>query len=82
MIEGSYRGLLLKMPVQPRLGELMKLIVQLPHREICLHAVPVRFTSRSGAVAVGCTIFALRGSDKDDWQNHIRSILHGRARAA
>lgn len=82
IIEGSYRGVLLKMPEAPRLGELLKLRVKLPDHEICLHAVPVRFTSRGGAIAVGCALFALRGSDKDDWQTHIGNLLRVRARAA
>lgn len=82
IIEGSYRGILLKMPQAPTLGELLKLRVKLPDRVICLHAVPVRFTSRGNATAVGCALFALRGADKDDWQTHIGNLLRAGARAA
>lgn len=83
MIDASFRGLFLRVTAAPQVRELVKLRIELPTRELVVHAVVVRHTPEAGGrVGVGLSFFALNGQDKTDWQSFITNALHARARAA
>ena len=83
MLDGSYRGLFIRIEDPPPERQLVKLVVELPTRDIECHAVVVRIViDPLGRAGVGLRFFALNGQDRADWESFLSSILHKRARAA
>ncbi len=83
MIDASYRGLFVRFHSPPSARELLKLRVELPTRELVVHAVVVRTVMDSrGRPGVGLRFFALNGQDKADWEAFVADHLVTRASAA
>jgi len=83
MIDASFRGLFLRFEDPPPVRQLVKLRMQLPTRELDVHAVVVRNVFDAlGRAGVGLRFFALNGQDKTDWESFISGVIHARARAA
>jgi hypothetical protein len=83
MLDGSYRGLFVRMDEPPPERQLVKLLIELPNRDLEVHAVVVRIvTDALGQSGVGLRFFALNGQDRAEWESLISNLLHRRARAA
>ena len=83
MLDGSYRGLFIRTDDPPPERQLVKLRIQLPTRELEVHAVAVRIvTDPLGRAGVGLRFFALNGQDRADWEGFINNALNRRVRAA
>lgn len=83
MLDASYRGLFVRMDNPPPERQLVKLLIELPEKDIEVHAVVVRIvTDAVGRAGVGLRFFALNGQDRADWEGFIHGVLHKRARAA
>ena len=83
MLDASYRGLFVRMDDPPPEHQLVKLLIELPERDIEVHAVVVRSIKDSvGRCGVGLRFFALNGQDRTDWESLINGVIHRRARAA
>lgn len=83
MIDASFRGLFARFSTTPNTRELVKLRIQLPSRELEVHAVVVRIVHDSlGRAGVGLRFFALNGQDKTDWEGFVSNHLNRYARAA
>ena len=83
MLDASYRGLFIRVDDPPPERQLVKLLIELPTRDLEAHGVVVRLvTDPLGRSGVGLRFFALNGQDRADWEAFIGSIIHKRARAA
>jgi hypothetical protein len=83
MLDASYRGLFIRTDEPPPERQLVKLMIELPGRDIELHGVVVRIVADPlGRCGVGLRFFALNGQDRADWEGFISSLLQKRARAA
>lgn len=83
MLDASYRGLFIKIDEPPPERQLIKLLIELPSRDLEVHAVVVRVVVDAlGQSGIGLRFFALNGQDRADWEAYISSLLHKRARAA
>ena len=83
MLDASYRGLFVRMETPPPERQLLKLLVELPGRDLEVHAVVVRImVDALGRAGVGLRFFALNGQDKVEWESFINDLLHRRAKAA
>ena len=83
MLDGSYRGLFLRMDEALPERQLARLVIELPTRDIEVHAVTVRVVADAlGRFGVGLRFFALNGQDRADWESFISEVLHRRLRAA
>src|SRR5690349_1151479 len=68
MLDASYRGLFVRTDDPPPERQLVKLMVELPERDLEVHAVVVRIvTDPLGRSGVGLRFFALNGQDRADW---------------
>lgn len=82
MLDASYRGLFIRMDEPPPERQLVKLLIELPMRDLEAHAVVVRVVVDAvGRTGVGLRFFALNGQDRVDWESFIASIVHRRASA-
>ena len=80
MLDASYRGLFIRTDEPPPERQLVKLVIELPTRDIELHAVVVRLVMDAlGRAGVGLRFFALNGQDRADWESFISGIVHKRA---
>ena len=83
MLDASYRGLFVRTDEPPPERQLVKLLIELPERDLEVHAVVVRIvTDPLGRSGVGLRFFALNGQDRADWEGFISSVIHRRANAA
>ena len=83
MLDASYRGLYVRMEEAPPERRLVKLLIELPNKDLECHAVVVRLVMDPvGRTGVGLRFFALNGQDRADWESFIGSLLHRRVRAA
>ena len=83
MLDASGRGLFVRMEQAPPERQLVKLLIELPTKDLEVHAVVVRIVvDPVGRSGVGLRFFALNGQDRADWEGFINGILHKRARAA
>ena len=83
MLDASYRGLFVRTDEPPPERQLVKLLVELPGRDLEVHAVVVRIvTDPLGRSGVGLRFFALNGQDRAAWEGFISGILNRRAKAA
>ena len=83
MLDASYRGLFIRTEEPPPERQLVKLLVELPTRDIELHAVVVRLVvDPLGRTGVGLRFFALNGEDRIAWESYISSVVNRRAQAA
>ena len=63
--------------------QLVKLQIELPTRDLEVHAVVVRLVvDARGRAGVGLRFFALNGQDRSDWESYIATFVHRRAKAA
>ena len=80
MLDASYRGLFIRTDEPPPERQLVKLVIELPTRDIELHAVVVRLVMDAlGRTGVGLRFFALNGQDRADWESFISGIVNKRA---
>lgn len=83
MLDASYRGLFVRTDDPPPERQLVKLLVELPERDLEVHAVVVRIvTDHVGRSGVGLRFFALNGQDRADWEGFIHGVIHRRVKAA
>lgn len=83
MLDASYRGLYVRMEEPPPERQLVKLLIELPGKDLECHAIVVRqVMDPLGRTGVGLRFFALNGQDRADWESFIGALLHRRARAA
>ena len=83
MLDASYRGLYIRSDTPPPERELIKLRIDLPTRQLEVHAVVVRIVvDAKGHSGIGLRFFALNGQDRTDWENFITGVLRERAKAA
>lgn len=82
MLDASYRGLFIRTDETLPERQLVKLMVELPTRELEVHAVVVRLVvDQLGRTGVGLRFFALNGQDRVDWESFISSVVR-QAKAA
>ncbi|CAN5764532.1 hypothetical protein BH11MYX4_BH11MYX4_51790 [soil metagenome] len=83
MLDASFRGLFIRTDEPPPERQLIKLLIELPTRDIELHAVVVRLVvDPLGRTGVGLRFFALNGQDRIDWESFISGVVNRRAKAA
>jgi hypothetical protein len=83
MLDASFRGLFIRTDQPPPERQLVKLLVELPTRDLEVHAVVVRLVvDPLGRAGVGLRFFALNGQDRIDWESFISSVVNRRAKAA
>ncbi len=83
MLDASFRGLFIRTDQPPPERQLVKLLVELPTRDLEAHAVVVRLViDPVGRAGVGLRFFALNGQDRIDWESFIASVVNRRVKAA
>ena len=80
MLDASFRGLFIRTEEPPPERQLVKLMVELPTRNIELHGVVVRLVvDPLGRTGVGLRFFALNGQDRIDWESFISAVVNRHA---
>jgi hypothetical protein len=80
MLDASFRGLFIRTDEPPPERQLVKLLLELPTRDLEVHAVVVRLVvDPVGRTGVGLRFFALNGQDRIDWESFISSVVNRRA---
>jgi hypothetical protein len=83
MLDASFRGLFIRTDEPLPERQLVKLSIELPTRNLEVHAVVVRLViDPLGRTGVGLRFFALNGEDRIAWESFIASVVNRRARAA
>jgi hypothetical protein len=83
MLDASFRGLFIRTDEPPPERQLVKLLLELPTRDLEVHAVVVRLVMDPlGRTGVGLRFFALNGQDRIDWESFISSVVLRRATKA
>jgi PilZ domain len=83
MLDASFRGLFIRTDEPPPERQLVKLLIELPTRDLEVHAVVVRLVvDPLGRTGVGLRFFALNGQDRIDWESFISSVVNRRATRA
>jgi hypothetical protein len=87
-LDVSFRGLFLKCVEPPALRSLVRLKVVLPSRTIEVHAMAVHVVAGSGGQSspdsggVGLQFWGLSGTDRQAWEDFIRTLIAVRRDAA
>jgi hypothetical protein len=83
MLDASYRGLFIRTDEPPPERQLVKLLIELPTRDLEVHAVVVRLVIDAlGRTGVGLRFFALNGEERSAWESFISSVISRRVKAA
>lgn len=83
-LDVSFRGLFLKCMEPPALRSLVRLKVALPNRTFEVHAMAVHVIAASDGQdgGVGLQFWGLSGSDRQAWEDFIRTLIAIRRDAA
>lgn len=83
-LDVSFRGLFLKCPDAPQLRSLVRLKVTIPNRTIEVHAMAVHVIAASNDrdAGVGLQFWGLSGSDRQAWEDFVRTLITIRREAA
>lgn len=82
MLDASFRGLFIRTDEPPPERQLVKLVIELPTRDLEVHAVVVRLVIDAlGRTGVGLRFFALNGQDRIEWESFVSNV-HRAAKAA